>query len=61
MTGMIAELGPIFLLWSVPLIPLIYTGSVTIVESIRNSPRRAWAARPAFALRSRSAVDSETS
>lgn len=61
MNELVGALLPIFVLWTIPLVPLIYTAIAAALESIRESPRQLLMARPAFALKSRDAVDSEAS
>lgn len=39
MTEFLGTMGPILLLWSVPLIPLTFTSIVTLVESMGTSSR----------------------
>jgi hypothetical protein len=61
MNGLIAALLPIFVLWSIPLIPLIVTGIVSVLEHIRESPRHMLMARPALALKSSDLVENDAS
>lgn len=56
MNEFIQAMGPIFLFWSVPLIPLIVTSVITVVESVRESPRRLWSVRSALTFRSMGSV-----
>jgi len=61
MRDAIAVLLPIFILWSVPLIPLIVTGIAAALEHVRESPRQLRMARPAFALKSSDLVENDAS